>query len=337
MREESGHIIYNAKDIHQYLTGKLAPAEMHAMEKAALNDPLLADAIDGFAASVSFKTEENFSQLQHDLSILKKKINNSPGIYKDTTWWKVAAAVIVLTGLSFAFYVITNHNDQQKEAGVLQQPIVKATSNDTISSAELKTTTASVNPAPKKEPTMSLPEKYKAEKDEHVEKKVATQISPNTFAAAIPAPISSGTLMDESISEEKKSAPVESNSMDQVARTNKIVLGKDTSGNNTGPRSQVEILYKKGVVPVMGWSAFLNYLEDQLSYSTYDDGRKVTGEMIIEFKIDSAFNTIPTEFYFEKSIDADVNNAVEELLQKQGQWKTDNNSTQGIVKLDIKF
>ena len=125
MKEESSHIIYNAKDIHKYLMGELTPTEMHAMEKAALNDPLLADAIDGFTVSASFKNKEGFSTLQQDLDILRKKIITHSTV-KDTTWWKVAAAAIILVGSCLTFYTITNHTDQQKEAGVLQQPIVKA-------------------------------------------------------------------------------------------------------------------------------------------------------------------------------------------------------------------
>jgi hypothetical protein len=95
-------------------------------------------------------------------------------------------------------------------------------------------------------------------------------------------------------------------------------------------------LYKKGTTPLVGWSVYLNYLKDQLSYSTYDDGRKVTGTMIVEFKVDANF-TIPHDFYFEKSIDADVNNAVMQLIQNGPQWKNDNSFNSGTVKLEITF
>jgi len=41
------HIIYTAEDIQQYFAGKLTPAAMHAMEKAALDDPFLEGAMEG--------------------------------------------------------------------------------------------------------------------------------------------------------------------------------------------------------------------------------------------------------------------------------------------------
>jgi hypothetical protein len=323
MKEESGHIIYT----HQYLTGKLTDIEMHAMEKAALNDPMLADAIDGFAASASLKTEEGFSLLQNDLDNLRKKVGANSGNIKDNNWWKMAAAAIILLGTCFTFYIITNHTDKQKEAGIVEQTIVKAPAKkDALISADLKTDNTSV-PAIAKEEKKIVPDKKKTDKR-------PVNISSNTFAANEPAPASASAVMDESISEEKRSAPIE-NSPKPSFSTNRILFKKDIF-DTTGPRSHVEILYKKNATPIIGWSAYLNYLESQLSYSTYDNGKQVSGEMIIQFTIDSTLNVVPTEFYFEKSIDADVNNAVKELIQKNNQWKTDNNS-QGIVKLKITF
>ena len=34
-------------DIERYLSGKMTPAEQHAIEKKALSDPFLADALEG--------------------------------------------------------------------------------------------------------------------------------------------------------------------------------------------------------------------------------------------------------------------------------------------------
>ena len=38
---------YTAKDFERYHNGGMTAAEMHQLEKAALNDPMLADALDG--------------------------------------------------------------------------------------------------------------------------------------------------------------------------------------------------------------------------------------------------------------------------------------------------
>jgi len=48
MAEPSTHTNYSFEDIQRYLQGDMSAAEMHAIEKAALRDPFLADAIEGF-------------------------------------------------------------------------------------------------------------------------------------------------------------------------------------------------------------------------------------------------------------------------------------------------
>ena len=48
MSDKEKNIIYTARDIEQYLAGNLSPLQMHAMEKAALDDPFLAEAMEGY-------------------------------------------------------------------------------------------------------------------------------------------------------------------------------------------------------------------------------------------------------------------------------------------------
>ena len=48
MPEEKNIINYTAADIEKYWKGKLIPGEMNTMEKAAMDDPFLADALEGY-------------------------------------------------------------------------------------------------------------------------------------------------------------------------------------------------------------------------------------------------------------------------------------------------
>jgi hypothetical protein len=66
LSEEKKYKNYTAADIEKYHKGLLSPGEMNELEKAALDDPFLADALDGYKASA-----ENISS---DLSELKKKL-----------------------------------------------------------------------------------------------------------------------------------------------------------------------------------------------------------------------------------------------------------------------
>ncbi|HET6767175.1 MAG TPA: carboxypeptidase-like regulatory domain-containing protein [Chitinophagaceae bacterium] len=98
MSEEKNIKKYTAADIENYWRGKLDPAAMHALEKASMDDPFLADALEGY---------KNTSDVTEDVKVLhnrleKKVIASTPVLElkeKKFPWLKVAAAVIVICGL----------------------------------------------------------------------------------------------------------------------------------------------------------------------------------------------------------------------------------------------
>src|SRR6478736_9827875 len=93
MKQDQEHIkTYSARDIQQYLEGKLSPAEMHALEKAALDDPFLADAIEGYTVVNTEQQNDDLHSLRLDL---EKRINKQQ---KKSTLFPIwmRAAMIVL-------------------------------------------------------------------------------------------------------------------------------------------------------------------------------------------------------------------------------------------------
>ena len=109
MKNESGNIKnYSAEDIRRYWNNEMSSAEMHALEKAAVEDPFLADALEGFS-----KLQKNPAD---DLAVLKSKLDARATTTKvvqlksSGTWWKVAAAIIVIAGLgTLTFMFVNNH------------------------------------------------------------------------------------------------------------------------------------------------------------------------------------------------------------------------------------
>ncbi len=102
---------FTAADIEQYWNKKLSPAEMHALEKAAMDDPFLADALEGYHSSKNPGEE---------LRILKERFHKKTGAAaaiipvhrKRYGWLRIAAAIIVLacTGLLIQQLVFKNNN-----------------------------------------------------------------------------------------------------------------------------------------------------------------------------------------------------------------------------------
>lgn len=96
-------------DIRKYLSGKMSAAEMHALEKKALRDPFLADALDG-AESI------NPSEFDADLTELDKRIAESKK--KNTWFWplRIAASFLVITTIALLVYNSLPLNSSEKIA-----------------------------------------------------------------------------------------------------------------------------------------------------------------------------------------------------------------------------
>ena len=60
MEEGKGHKQYSAEYLRKYLDGELSGPEMQALEKAALEDPFLSDALEGLEASGDIQGYFNF-------------------------------------------------------------------------------------------------------------------------------------------------------------------------------------------------------------------------------------------------------------------------------------
>ena len=67
MLPKNNDIIYTAADIEKYHNGLMSSKERHALEKAALDDPFLADALEGYATS-SINSNNDIDELKKRLA-----------------------------------------------------------------------------------------------------------------------------------------------------------------------------------------------------------------------------------------------------------------------------
>ena len=105
---------YTAQDIHRYHSGNMNAAQMHALEKAALDDPFLADALEGYS-----HTQTADADLQNIRTRLDALQNERKVILLNKNrfgWMKIAAAVIFLIGAGSLFYYVSN--DQKNELAI---------------------------------------------------------------------------------------------------------------------------------------------------------------------------------------------------------------------------
>jgi len=101
-------ITYTAADIEKYLAGELSPEARHALEKAALDDPFLAEAMEGFQEVPVHQWKGQLETLHRkwDAGLTPAKV--IPMRSQSFRLMRAAAAVVLILGGAALTYVLTN-------------------------------------------------------------------------------------------------------------------------------------------------------------------------------------------------------------------------------------
>ena len=136
MNNNKKDIIYTAGDIEKYFSGKLSSIQMFEMEKAALDDPFLAEAMEGYEGMRD-------KEWKKQLALIRKQVAESGSdakvipLHRSTVnkWWKTAAAVLVIGGGAALTFILTKNNSQEKSSSEIAQtvttPAVSPATKDT--------------------------------------------------------------------------------------------------------------------------------------------------------------------------------------------------------------
>lgn len=141
MEEGKKNIQFTTKHIRKYLDGELSGPEMQALEKAALEDPFLADAIEGYEESriQSASFESAVTDLQVRLSERIRQKKQKKGLLIQMKW-RVAASIIFVAGATlFTLLFVTRKTNQseiassiKKDSNVTKSPPLPGVAADTI-------------------------------------------------------------------------------------------------------------------------------------------------------------------------------------------------------------
>jgi outer membrane biosynthesis protein TonB len=143
MSDPSKYQSFTAADIERYYNGTMPAVERHALEKAALDDPFLADALEGYALT---------STPVADIDAIKKRLEEKhkrkiiPLFSKNYKWLQIAALFLLLAGSGWFLYKADFFN--KKEIAVATP---KQEPPQTFSKAKSKDTPNPVNAVPLQE------------------------------------------------------------------------------------------------------------------------------------------------------------------------------------------
>jgi TonB family protein len=123
---------FTASDIERYHSGEMLPEERHALEKAALDDPFLADALEGYAFTST--PSDDLAKIQSRLEEKKDRKKVIP-IFQRYRWLSVAAIVLIIAGAGwFALSISKKENNASITA--LEKKLPVKDSNSTVASPQ---------------------------------------------------------------------------------------------------------------------------------------------------------------------------------------------------------
>lgn len=130
MADNTNISTYTAYDIEKYHKGLLSPTEMNKLERAALEDPFLADALDGYAETPVNLTAD-LADLTERLGQKKDEQKVIPITAKAGSkfiWWRVAAMIILIAGIGYTGYRYAFNNSKEELAldnsDIKKQPVI---------------------------------------------------------------------------------------------------------------------------------------------------------------------------------------------------------------------
>jgi CarboxypepD_reg-like domain len=167
---------YTSADIRRYLNGSMNAAEMYAIEKAALEDVFLADALEGYSLITNKTAEADIAFLQQQFK--HEEADKNPG------WWRAAAAIFLLAGIGIIGYQLQRPNAKNEIAKTENIEQVPVTTN-----TEKKIAPPVNNTPPQQDSTALPPIKAKNKiTPKATDKKNLPKAKTDIPPAALPAP-----------------------------------------------------------------------------------------------------------------------------------------------------
>jgi len=114
---------YTAGDIEKYFSGDLSASQMHELEKAALDDPFLAEAMEGYEGMKDKDWKDQLAAAQRQISDTGFEAKVIPMHRSTGRWWKIAAAVFVIGSGTILTFILTKDKPEEKNNQQIAQTI----------------------------------------------------------------------------------------------------------------------------------------------------------------------------------------------------------------------
>ncbi len=364
--------IYTAADFGRYLSGAMPAAEMHELERRALHDPFVQDALDGYADHpyAAADTDILHDQLADRLLIKKKS-------YQPFFLLKIAAVLIVAASVSWFIYE-NNKNEQDTGAIASNTEKTSATENEQVA-------TPKINQDAQIEDLTANPQTNAAKVDAPVvekNKSVATENAAPAKTNALSKDVLEGKVVNtagepvakaEIVDDNNKLlatttddgffsiTPAPDNNLEVTVKAkeykeqeevfkpevsnNKVILAERNVATNAAPampNNNVGYSRKKNAVasvtpvrmatPVIGNEQYKQYIRNNYNAVTDTDGKKINGTIRLSFALNAEGK--PQQVQVEKSLCSACDEQIIKLIQ-DGPAFTPGSSSRYILEISL--
>jgi hypothetical protein len=311
MKDDNDDMNYSIDYLRKYLNGELTDKEMQALEKAALEDPFLSDAIDGLREAGNISSfESDVAELRNRLNKRVQKEKKKRGIIFMFPRWQVAASILVIVAITTLTITTIKNTSTQKSISsvnkkdtqhiiVYPAPAVVQTNSDTITAQKNTESPPVAKNVEQNKPTAADRSRKKtsiAFDEEKDKKSIATipqvNVSPGEKEELKKDDTQfskQGVAMNDS-GKAIASAPARLSARDKVARTDTNSIGQLNEVVVTGYAAQKKRDVTGSVTNVTnnahqpsGWLAMYNYINENKKINSADSVLK--GEEVVSFEL----------------------------------------------------
>ncbi|HZH67091.1 MAG TPA: energy transducer TonB [Flavisolibacter sp.] len=348
-------INYTVQDIERYHNGGMSPAQMHALEKAALDDAFLADALEGYVFTKTPSADA--ATLQQRLAGRIKEDEKRKAVFILQPWMRLAALFIIIAGGGWIIVQSLNLSSKNEVAvttATTKQPATvtpQTLNNDSASTfpgaSASSETTAATNSA-----TIPERERYKTQgtkghegqlsaptangvlKKESSDPTVMT-LKKDETEIRIDSPVNSTTMFDEALVSKRSKTNDTIRNVDVVLQKSEreleeVVVVKQKP-QATAARSRKMMMQVDTLEPANGWAYFDDYIASNLKSPDELKMKPVNGEVELSFELNKEGE--PVNITVTKSLCERCDAEAIRLLKEGPKWKY--KAKKGRVK--IKF
>jgi hypothetical protein len=290
--------------IRAYLEGKLDHKDMHRLEKQALTDPFLWEALEGYTHTSNPGTELSILQRQLHERIVHLQENKK---VFDFTWQRLsvaASASVLFIAAGILFWMNVNRSGPTAEKQV-QVALIDRDS--------LKTEIQGSSSRP-----VIREKEYPVSSDE-------------TRIAAYRSP--SGANKEPEVNTAPPSVNNEITSAGTSIQANKPRIQEQGSVSRSLASSEGISASEQAVQPVPGWDIYRKYMEDNIRKPANDP--KVSGSVLLSFELDDKGK--PVNFHILKGLTEACDAEAIRLIKDGPAWKTRVGSKINTGRIEVRF